>query len=558
MISRRNIFILLGALHLLHGTARSQWTQVDTGIEYSDYTLSTPNNVFVTRMDRGNLNVFIDSSIGQGKLASGRETVTGQFSRYNDAINYWNETWGNRNKVVVAVNGDFFDLNTGIPTSGQVQGGWYCKRYAELTGGSGFAWRLTRDAFIGSCVKHITSKQTVTYPGAGVTQELRGINFTRNGNQLWLYTPQFDATTGTDNSGSEVLVELDRPGLIVPSPSYVRGFVRGVLPNQGNTPIPFDHVVLSATSTAATTMLANATPGAEVRISQEISDYQTACTGTPSGFDWTKTYGSVGTNFTFLKNGVEQTTTNAGLVARNPRTAVAFDNSYIYFIVVDGRSGISVGMSMAELADFCANYLPTVTWGANLDGGGSSCMVVNGVIKNVPSDGTERTVANGLMMCVLQPKSQSTLFDTDDIVKTTATADVRLGPGTNYAALATVNANTQGTILGHNLAGVYAKGSNWWKCSFTAATGWTSETALALVSPAQVPGDFNGDIDVDQEDFGRFQACYTGHTIPQNDPACAKAKLDADSDVDEDDVQIFLGCMTLPNGVGDPNCASAP
>ena len=35
-----------------------------------------------------------------------------------------------------------------------VQSGWYAKRFDDLGGGSGFAWKLDRSAFIGECVDH--------------------------------------------------------------------------------------------------------------------------------------------------------------------------------------------------------------------------------------------------------------------------------------------------------------------------------------------------------------------------------------------------------------------
>ena len=39
------------------------------------------------------------------------------------------------------------------------------------------------------------------------------------------------------------------------------------------------------------------------------------------------------------------------------------------------------------------------------------------------------------------------------------------------------------------------------------------------------------------------------------DPDCADAMLDDDGDVDLDDVNIFLGCMSGANVIGDPACA---
>ena len=66
-----------------------------------------------------------------------------------------------------------------------------------------------------------------------------------------------------------------------------------------------------------------------------------------------------------------------------------------------------------------------------------------------------------------------------------------------------------------------------------------------------VPGDFDGDYDVDQEDFGCFQACLN----VSNNPACQKAYMDGDNDIDESDAAKFIGCMTGPNVIGDPSCA---
>ena len=67
--------------------------------------------------------------------------------------------------------------------------------------------------------------------------------------------------------------------------------------------------------------------------------------------------------------------------------------------------------------------------------------------------------------------------------------------------------------------------------------------------------DFDRDGDVDQDDFGHFQACLTGPAVPQTDPDCQSANLDGDSDVDQDDFGIFQGCLSGPANPADPNCA---
>jgi hypothetical protein len=77
--------------------------------------------------------------------------------------------------------------------------------------------------------------------------------------------------------------------------------------------------------------------------------------------------------------------------------------------------------------------------------------------------------------------------------------------------------------------------------------------AQAAGTPAG-PCDFDRDGDVDQADWGSFQACLTGAFNPQTLPACAGALLDADDDVDNDDVLRFIGCVSGPGVYANPAC----
>ena len=483
---------VLFAVCLAPSSAPAQgWETVGTGIEYRQFTLPNPdpNNVFVSRMDRANLQATIESSIGQGQLASGRETVSGMASRYDQAISYWGQAWGGRNDVVVAINGDFFEPTTGVPEGGQIHSGWYAKRFNDVGGRSGFAWRIDRTPFLGQCITHRTWKQFITFLDTATTQEFQGINRDPGSNELVVYTPQYDATTDTDSSGVEVVVEMSRPSLVLPTPSMARGFVREIRDLQGSSYIPFDHVILSATGSSRSTLLSNIQVGDEIGISQEITNFLEQDCSTPlPGVSWTKTFASIGGNFTFLRDGVVQSSSDPGLTARNPRTAICFNDTYVYFVVVDGRDpGTSVGMTITELGIFARDTLGA-TQCINQDGGGSSTMLVNGVVKNNPSDGSERTVANGMMMVVVEPVEKSTALAPGNAVTTAVPTTVRLGPGTNYEARASVSQNTSGTVLDHisGLNGVLAKGSHWWKVALGTLVGWVPEESF--VPPGRVGG----------------------------------------------------------------------
>ena len=81
---------------------------------------------------------------------------------------------------------------------------------------------------------------------------------------------------------------------------------------------------------------------------------------------------------------------------RHPRTAlgISADHRSLLLAVVDGRRTGAVGMTCNELAALLSEH--GAFDAVNLDGGGSSAMVVGGAVKNRPSDGSLRTVGNHL------------------------------------------------------------------------------------------------------------------------------------------------------------------
>ena len=81
-----------------------------------------------------------------------------------------------------------------------------------------------------------------------------------------------------------------------------------------------------------------------------------------------------------------------------PRTAIGFskDNRLI-ILTVDGRQkGVSEGATLSELADLMLSF--GAYHAMNLDGGGSTQMVVNGHLINCPSEKPSRKVSNAIVI----------------------------------------------------------------------------------------------------------------------------------------------------------------
>ncbi len=83
---------------------------------------------------------------------------------------------------------------------------------------------------------------------------------------------------------------------------------------------------------------------------------------------------------------------------RNPRTVAGVDaKGRTVLITADGRSTSSLGLGIAETAAVARAI--GLRNAINLDGGGSTTMVTDGAVINVPSDATgERPVGDALVV----------------------------------------------------------------------------------------------------------------------------------------------------------------
>ncbi len=85
-----------------------------------------------------------------------------------------------------------------------------------------------------------------------------------------------------------------------------------------------------------------------------------------------------------------------------------------------------------------------------------------------------------------------------------------------------------------------------------------SNVATVTVTVKGYNADFNGDNDVDLDDFRLFRMCYNGPNQIYLFPECQIVDFDVDSDVDLSDFQIFMTCFNGPNNPPRSPCRSTP
>ncbi len=215
-----------------------------------------------------------------------------------------------------------------------------------------------------------------------VQRGIDGINRPRLDGELILFTPEFDRTTLTGPEGVEAIVE--------------RGRVVALLEATGDAAIPRGGWVVSAHGAAAAWVRANVRRGARLEWRSDIR------LGPKPGF---APEFVIGGGPRLVRSGRPAAAADPGIYspgfadARHPRTAVGIrSDGRVLLVAVDGRQPeLSVGMTIAELTALLLEL--GAVEAVNMDGGGSTTMVVRGRVVNSPSDLTgERAVGDALLV----------------------------------------------------------------------------------------------------------------------------------------------------------------
>ena len=212
-----------------------------------------------------------------------------------------------------------------------------------------------------------------------------GINRPRQADELVVYTPDYHRTTLTEPGGSELVVRQGRR----PEPLSAGQ-------DKASRVIPPDGMVISAHGKARERLAAIWRTDRPVRLQTDLQ------TGEPGSLPLPILLGA---GPQLLRQGAvvleEQVESYAPsfLTDRAPRTAIGWQSDgTILLVVVDGRQPQwSIGMTLAELAELMRDF--GCQEALNLDGGGSTTMVVQDRVVNRPSDATsERPVSDAILL----------------------------------------------------------------------------------------------------------------------------------------------------------------
>ncbi len=209
-------------------------------------------------------------------------------------------------------------------------------------------------------------------------------------NGLHLYNRHYSSSTKTSGTCAEVVIECDDIQLKVND--TIKGTVKQVNTATNNTPITDNTVVLSTVYGSATyNYLSALKVGSEIEISVEDV----------GGADLENADECIGIYYSLVENGRNVTSGTAA----NPRTALGIkEDGSIMLFELDGRqASVSKGLGLYDLADAMIEL--GCETAVNLDGGGSSVIYVrqpgkdaDAVIQSSPSSGSERKVANGILL----------------------------------------------------------------------------------------------------------------------------------------------------------------
>jgi len=367
-------------LLILSGLAYGQILQkshLGPGITYyHEFRASGPWHIHVLEIDLKVQGNHLETALAQDKIKDLEKT-----SSMAARNNYQNH------HVVAAINGDFFEAD-GMPVGSQVLNGILIKSPTDC---SIFGISKKMKPFI-----DIVSFQGWLWTDDKSSFSINGVNERRDVDELIIYNKYFGVSSATNRWGIEITAESLSPNIFVNDTFYVKVTAKdsSMAAYSGNNEIPSKGVILSGHGVAAIFLNNHININDTLAILLQLLPQQDSILELIGGLPRLIRNGKVSVEW------AEENIYESFVKNRHPRTAIAFsqDSSIIYFFTIDGRQpDYSVGMSLYELAYYMLEW--HAFQGLNLDGGGSTTMVVGNKVVNSPSDPEgERAVANAILI----------------------------------------------------------------------------------------------------------------------------------------------------------------
>lgn len=349
----------------------------------------TPWNIYAIEIDLTNPKNKVELAMANDKAAWGtvvnKETLASIVDRKNAA----------GEKVIAGINGDFFHMELGAQFVTTVHNGEIGS--TGITGQPHAALFIDVEGRPHIALADLQSKLII----GNKERLINSYNGTRWGDHLVVYSAKMkdgNNKSGANPWGAEVLIEL-----VGQKTSYVNGTLEYKVLEVDNTmdnvritmKNPEKQFILSGHGTAREFIM-NLKVGETVKI-------QNAFNGLDENLRIKEVAGGWGQIVKEGMNNSVQSIVVEGTMShekqRHPRSCIGYnkDKTKFYMVVMEGRSELSKGMSLDEMAYFMVKKF-NVSDALNLDGGGSSTLMSGSSTVNALSDGTQRATANSIIV----------------------------------------------------------------------------------------------------------------------------------------------------------------
>lgn len=354
--------------------------QVGPGTTYAFYHCpNRPLTIHVLEADLTNPYLQLEACNG-GQKAVGVETTTSMFSR-NDAPGH---------DMIAAHNGSFYHTSeTDATASGMSRMGLISKGECLLNPVSLPIFVLTDDKV--PYLEQLDFNATVSNGTTSTRLHTLNTHFLEfdtsddSGERMMLFTNAYGSATNNLAAGTKVVIVPSEGSFFFSANTTVKAVVESITEHSGSAAIPAGKALLFGTGANAT-FLNNLTVGQECTIT---------LSSTMPGYPSVKNIkeGLGGSGHSIIRDGEVVISGNPDI---HPRTfmGISRDGKTLYSVAVDGRWTGSAGVTLDDEGRIL-KWLGA--WhGLNLDGGGSTTMVVNSEIKNHTSE-AERAVGDALL-----------------------------------------------------------------------------------------------------------------------------------------------------------------